>query len=67
MKNLVETIKETQDNIIRFESWVHYLKIDMASETIKYLGAKDVHEPEVKKLVAGDSVMIDDYIYVCIY
>lgn len=66
MKDLREILERKDDTMVTIEPWADFLKIDMGADSIEYLAVKEVKDEKIKKLKLGESVMIDDFIYVCI-
>ena len=66
MKNLIELLERKDDTMVTIEPWADFLKVDIGADSIEYLAVKEVKDEKIKKLKVGESIMIDDFIYVCI-
>ena len=67
MKDKVKVLTERKDDtMVTIEPWADFLKIDLGADSIEYLAVKEVKDEKIKKLKVGESIMIDDFIYVCL-
>ena len=66
MKDLKTILERKDDTMVTIEPWADFLKIDLSADSIEYLAVKEVKDEKIKKLKVGESIMIDDFIYVCL-
>ena len=66
MKDLKTFLERKDDTMVTLEPWADFLKIDLGEDSIEYLAVKEVKDEKIKKLKVGESIMIDNFIYVCL-
>ena len=66
MKDLKTFLERKDDTMVTLEPRADFLKIDLGEDSIEYLAVKEVKDEKIKKLKVGESIMIDNFIYVCL-